>query len=99
MELPVVLAGAHRSSEGGLARRTHEAAGLGRCGVHPAAARSAGQPGGDADLSSNQLRVQCDLGPERRARQLLLCGSWKTLLYQMRVPNTRATLETSPARS
>ena len=23
-----------------------------------------------------------------RARQLLLCESWKTLLYQMRVPNT-----------
>src|SRR5712691_2545135 len=51
MELRVVLEGAHRSSEGGLARRTHEAAGPGRCGVHPAAARSAGQPGGDVVTS------------------------------------------------
>src|ERR1700730_19281026 len=50
----------------------------------------------------NTIRNSCSRRKGRRfrhdrcrARQLLLCESWKTLLYQMRVPNTPGECESA----
>jgi len=55
------LTGAIGSSESGLARRTHEAAGSGQRGVHPASPRSGAKCAGDVVLVSVVRRSKAEV--------------------------------------